>query len=624
MKASIKTRLWLFSGSYFAITIILLIIIITQYWRDLNTDVKQTRENLYTRYDQMIRFQVQTAHSLLSAVYKKVQAGELTEDQGKKLAADLLRDLRYGDNGKEYFWADDLQGNNVVLYGRKDVEGSNRNNLQDAKGTYIIQELRKLALQGGGYLDYYFPRQGETNPLPKRGYSKLFEPYGWVLGTGLYVDDIEATIAEASRHTVKTQRTLLLQIALFAMVIVILVFIIQRLIHGQITSPLIDMSTEAKKIGEGNFDVQIDPRWEKLGGEIEKLAEAFQHLYTYVSQREKEIIAMSEADFTMEITPASSHDRLGIALKKLHENLSRLILEVRNTVEQFSLGADQLSRASQTLSQGANEQASSIEEITSALTEINAQVKQNADKASQARNLSQEVLSMAENSQHSMQNLVEVMQRLNNSATEINNIVRTIDDIAFQINLLALNANVEAARAGKYGKGFAVVADEVRNLAVKSANSLKETTSKVRDIVGAITRGHEVTSEVASHIERMYTNMHQTIEVAEEVAASSQEQLLSMEQISQGIHQINQVTQTTASSAEETASAAEELASQSSILKRLVSQFRIAAISVSPPIETSFSPERPVESSSLPSGGEIETQPKKRVIRLDDDDFGKF
>jgi len=332
---------------------------------------------------------------------------------------------------------------------------------------------------------------------------------------------------------------------------------------------------------------------------------------------------MAEADFSQSVRVVSEKDKLGKSLQNLSENIGRLVGEVRNTVEQFNIGAEQLSKASQTLSQGANEQASSLEEITSALTEINAQVKQNAERAVKARDLSKATMARAQKGEEGIQNLVEIMQRLNNAAADINAIVKTIDDIAFQINLLALNANVEAARAGKYGKGFAVVADEVRNLAVKSANSVKETTVKVRDIVGAITRGHEITSEVASQIEQMYTNMYQTTEMNEEVAASSQEQLLSMERVNQGIHQINQVTQTTASSAEATASSAEELASQATLLKRLIAQFKVAQTVNSSLVEQKRNGGETVQQSIEMSSGQPGIA-QKRVIKLDDDDFGKF
>ena len=133
----------------------------------------------------MIKSQVETAISMLQTIYAKHQNGELTLEQAKKLGADLLRGLRYGKDG--YFWADTTEGVNVVLYGRKDTEGKNRLEFKDSKGKFIIKEFIAKAKTGGGYLDYWFPKENQTTPLPKRSYVALFKPFGWVVGTGYYL-----------------------------------------------------------------------------------------------------------------------------------------------------------------------------------------------------------------------------------------------------------------------------------------------------------------------------------------------------------------------------------------------------------------------------------------------------
>ncbi len=135
--------------------------------------------------DLMIKSQVETAISMLQTVYSKHQNGELTLEQAKQLGADLLRGLRYGKEG--YFWADTTEGANVVLYGRTDVEGKNRLEFKDYKGKFIVKEFIAKARGGGGYVDYWFPKESQTTPLPKRGYVQLFEPFGWVVGTGYYL-----------------------------------------------------------------------------------------------------------------------------------------------------------------------------------------------------------------------------------------------------------------------------------------------------------------------------------------------------------------------------------------------------------------------------------------------------
>ncbi len=134
--------------------------------------------------DLLIKSEVETAVSMLQAVFARHQSGEMTLEQAKKLGADLLRELRYGNEG--YFWADTTEGVNVVLYGRKDVEDRNRLEDKDIKGTFYIKEFLEKAAAGGGYVEYWFPRKGESQPQSKRSYVLLFKPFGWVVGTGYY------------------------------------------------------------------------------------------------------------------------------------------------------------------------------------------------------------------------------------------------------------------------------------------------------------------------------------------------------------------------------------------------------------------------------------------------------
>lgn len=141
--------------------------------------------------DLLIKSEVETAISMLQAIYSKHQRGELTLEQAKKLGADLLRELRYGKDG--YFWADTTEGVSVVLYGKKDFEGKNRLGFKDAKGKFIVKDFIAKAKAGGGYMNYWFPKMNQSTPLPKRSYVRLFKPFGWVIGTGYYLSTGKAT-----------------------------------------------------------------------------------------------------------------------------------------------------------------------------------------------------------------------------------------------------------------------------------------------------------------------------------------------------------------------------------------------------------------------------------------------
>jgi len=134
--------------------------------------------------DLLIKSEVETAVSMLGAIHSRQQRGEMNMEKAKKLGADLLRELRYGSEG--YFWADTTEGVNVVLYGRKEVEGRNRINDKDSKGAYYIKDFMAKAKAGGGYVEYRFPKKRQTTEQSKRAYVLLFKPFGWVVGTGYY------------------------------------------------------------------------------------------------------------------------------------------------------------------------------------------------------------------------------------------------------------------------------------------------------------------------------------------------------------------------------------------------------------------------------------------------------
>ncbi len=150
----------------------------------LPTSAEAEKLETSSAQDLLIKSEVETAVSMLQAIFTKHQQGEMSLMQAKKLGADLLRELRYGTEG--YFWADTTEGVNVVLYGKKDIEGKDRLEAKDKHGTFYIKEFLAKGKAGGGYIEYWFPKKGETIAQPKRSYVLLFKPFGWVIGSGYY------------------------------------------------------------------------------------------------------------------------------------------------------------------------------------------------------------------------------------------------------------------------------------------------------------------------------------------------------------------------------------------------------------------------------------------------------
>ena len=290
--------------------------------------------------------------------------------------------------------------------------------------------------------------------------------------------------------------------------------------------------------------------------------------------------AMSEGDLSIDTSEGSHYyvgdfEKLLTYTNNINAKLSDTMLHINEASDQVASSADQVSGGAMALSQGATEQASSIEELAATIHTISDQVTLNSENCGEARNLVNETSDYVETANQEMNRLTEAMNDINDTSAKIGNIIKAIEDIAFQTNILALNAAVEAARAGEAGKGFAVVADEVRNLASKSAEAAKDTTTLIEQSVTAVHNGTEIASETAVAMKHVGERTASVEEIVNKIASASEQQADMIEQVTVGVEQISSVVQNNSATAEESAASAEELSGQATMLKELIAMFKL-------------------------------------------------
>lgn len=519
--------------------------------------IPQVESNLVAEKKLKTRHVVDVAYSVLTEYAKKADTGELTLAQAQAQAVMFIKFLKYGNN--DYFWINDFQPKMIMHpnYPREmKPEWYQENGLADYKDPYGVFLFNRMVevcqKENEGFVDYHWTKPGmeDQDPFPKTSYVKAFKAWGWIIGSGIYIDDVKINVYHILRNLI---------IAVSG--VIILVFIIGLIFARSISLPIKEGIKFARLVADGNLQQE------------------------------------------MVIQGASETDEIAKTLNKMVRGLKDLIQNIIEASAQVAYSSDDLSRTSEKLTEGAKEQsnslqqvlnnaqnqAGSVEEVTSSMEQLSSSIKGVYELAGKIKTGAMDSVQHAMQSQKTSHETMAAMDKILESSNRINNIINVIADIADQTNLLSLNASIEAARAGEAGRGFAVVAKEISKLADKSASAAREITVLISETGNNVVSGSQKVSQLNDAINKMKDMLEIAANYGHEMANATEEQLTGSRQIAEAIQNINDMAQDivlrveninkillqTSNSAEGMAYAAGELSSHAEGLKWDVNQFKI-------------------------------------------------
>jgi methyl-accepting chemotaxis protein len=503
------------------------------------------------------------ALGIVKEEHAAAQKGEIAVGDAQKRAMARLAGLRYGSN--DYFWINDMLPRMVMHPIKPEMVGNDLSNYKDPNGKLLFVDfVEAVKKDGAGFVAYEWPKPGFDKPQPKLSYVVGFAPWDWVIGTGVYIDDLKA------QTWISTQRSLI-----FAGLILLFTLAVSIFVARRITAPLQRMTVTMNDLASGNLDVEVPGvgRGDEVG-EMAKAVEVFksnaiarQSLEGERREAETRTVAGRKADMNrmaddFEAAVGQIVDAVSSASTQLELSAGTLT----STAERAEELATTVAAASEEASTNVQSVASATEEMSSSVNEISRRVQQSAQMASEAVGQAK-----ATNDR---------VGELSKAASRIGDVVELINTIAGQTNLLALNATIEAARAGEAGRGFAVVASEVKALAEQTAKATGEIGQQISGIQAATQESVDAIREISGTIERL-SEISSTIAAAvEEQGAATQEISRNVQQAAQGTQQVSSnITDVqrgaseTGSASSQVLSAAQSLSGDSNRLKLEVGKF---------------------------------------------------
>jgi len=467
------------------------------------------------------RQHVEIALGILSWAHGQEQAGRMSRDEAQHTARQVVAQLRYDQ--KEYFWISDYRARVVMHPIKPDMQGSEALHIKALDGTALFKVFADLAQrEGQGFVPYQWPKPGQQIAVDKISYVQAFKPWEWVVGSGIYVDDLEA-LSQART------RVVLGVLALTGLLSSYLFICFYRVMDGG-------------------------------------LKETRRHLQ-----------AITSGDLTTSPEPWGRDEAAELMheLRRMQEALRTMVQRVRQSSDDIVHASSEIASGAQDLSTRTEQSAANLEEAASAMAQIGATVHTGSERTQQAASEARHNAELAGSGGRVMQEVMQTMDGIRSASHRIGDIIATIDGIAFQTNILALNAAVEAARAGEQGRGFAVVASEVRSLAQRSAAAAREIKVLIGSSVDQVESGSSVVRQAGATMAEIVASTQRMDRLLNEVAQGSREQTEGIAQVGHAVQDLDRMTQQNAALVEETAAAAASMRKLAQLLAEDVARFRL-------------------------------------------------